>query len=292
MSSLPSLNALQAFEAVARLGSFAAAAGELGVSPSAVSHRVRGLEEELGVPLLERSTRHVALSLAGGQLLPSVVQGLAQLEEGLRALRAPSGALTVSCSPSLAIRWLVPRLHRFAELEPEIDVRVSAADALVEPGRAGVDVCLRYGAGGYVGVEALQLTDEEVFPVCSPRLSGELRAPADLLGQRLLEGEALPGHPGRVGWSDWLAAAGLKGGGRQVRYSHASLALEAAIAGQGVALGRSTLVADALDQGLLARPFALGLPSGLSYWFLTSQGPQRPALRAFRRWVISELARS
>ncbi len=290
-ASLPTLAGLEAFEVAARHRSFSRAATELGVTQSAVSHRIKALETQLGCALFERRAREVDLTDAGRVLADPATQAFAALRAGVDRLRRGVGphVVNLSCSPSFAIRWLVPRLPDLAARHPELRVRLDADDRLSVPGEAGIDACLRYGAGGYPGVAQTKLADERIFPVCSPTLGARLRDPADLATQRLFHDTVLRAHPGRIGWTRWLDAAGVldrvdpEAG---PRFSHAHLAIEAAIAGEGVALGRTTLVAADLAAGRLVRPFALELPSALAYWWLTAAADERPALTRFRAWLL------
>lgn len=294
MSGLPSLAGLEAFEAVARHRSFTRAAEELHVTQSAVSHRVRALEAQLGAVLFVRAGRRVELTDEGRALAEDTGAAFSLLREGVARLARSmrSAALTVSCSPSFAIRWLVPHLPSFRARRPELDVRIAADDRLTDPGRDGIDACIRYGAGKYPGLSHTRLSTERISPVCSPAL--RLRKVDDLAKHVLLHDEVLRDHPGRVGWRRWLEAAGARrvDPDRGPRFSHAHMALEAAIAGQGVALGRTTLVRRDIAEGRLVRPFALELESGLAYWLLTPRGrPPAPAVRAFRAWLLDEIAR-
>lgn len=292
MPSLPSLAGLEAFEAVARHRSFTRAAAELHVTQSAVSHRVHALEAQLGAALFVRTGRRVELTDEGRALAEDATTAFVLLREGVARLeRSKRGSsLTVSCSPSFAIRWLVPHLPSFRARNPELDVRIAADDRLVDPGRDGIDACIRYGAGRYEGVSHTRLSVERIAPVCSPSL--RVRRLSDLAKHVLLHDEVLREHPGRIGWHRWLEAAGARSvdPDRGPRFSHAHMALEAAIAGQGVALGRTTLVRRDIDEGRLVRPFPLELESGLAYWLLTprGQGPA-PAVRAFRAWLLTEI---
>jgi len=290
---LPSLSGLLAFEAAARRLSFQAAARELHVSPSAVSHRIRNLEAELGRALFVRSARAVRLTPAGEALAPAVSGALALLREGVASLEEARGPLTVSCSPSFAIKWLVPRLDRFRATHPGIELHITADDRLVDPAREPVDACVRFGPGGYPGLSVARLAAERVFPVCSPALAG-LSTPDELRAHTLLHDMVLASHALRVTWRGWLEAAGAVGvdfdSGQ--RFSHASLAIQAAMAGQGVALARGTLVREDLAQGRLVKPFELELDSGLGYWLVTPKGAgERPELVQFRAWLLAEMKR-
>lgn len=284
--SLPSLSGLEAFDAVVRVGSFTRAAAALHISQSAVSHRIRALERQLGQTLFVRRARNVELTEVGRELSLAVGDGFDRLRDGVRVLAGRSrSTLTVSCSPSFAIRWLVPRLPDLRAAHPEIEVRLAADDRLAMPGVAGVDACLRYGAGDYADVALTRLAEERISPVVAPSLG--LRDPAELAGHVLLHDEVLRRHPGRVGWHRWLEAAGLDGIDPEAgpRFSHAHMAIEAAIAGQGVTLGRTSLVSRDLREGRLARPFDLELVSGLSYWLVTPRGEVGESVTRFRSWL-------
>lgn len=297
MSQLPSLPGLEAFEAVARNGSFTRAARELHVTQSAISHRVRALEEQLGAALFSREGRTIVLTDAGRVLDEAVRDAFALLRDAVQRLeRAEDSTLTISCSPSFAIRWLVPRLPSFRARHPDLDLRIAADDRLVHPGRGGIDACLRYGAGDYDGVEHTRLAVERIAPVCSPVLleRSPLSTPDDLRTHVLLHDEVLHDHPGRVGWRRWLEAAGARGvdPDRGPRFSHAHMALEAAVAGQGIALGRTTLISRDLREGRLVRPFALELESSLAYWLLTPRGVAVSGpVRALTEWLLDEIGR-
>lgn len=289
------LDALAAFEAVARHASFTRAARELHVTQSAVSHRVRGLEEQLGQTLLLRSTREVTLTEAGALLADGVTRGLGTIRDSLRRIedRRGEASLAVSCSPSFAIRWLVRNLHDFPQAHTA--VHIAAADELVSPGRAGIDVCIRFGAGHYPGLSVTRLSTEEVFPVASPALLARtpLRRASQLADHRLLHHDVMRDHPEHVPWSRWLSPRAKRHVDAEAgpRFSHAHMALEAALAGQGVALGRTTLVADDLREKRLVAPLRRRVPSGLAYWFLsTREGAGEPRIIAFRTWLSRALA--
>jgi LysR family transcriptional regulator, glycine cleavage system transcriptional activator len=299
MAQQPSLTALRAFEAVARHASFTRAAEELSVTQGAVSHQVLRLEAAVGQRLLERGHRSVSLTPAGARLAAAATDAFARLDEAVQALRrrAPESVLTVSVPPSFATRWLVPRLERFQALAPDVDVRLSATDARVDPVRDGVDVCIRYAKDGATpGLATTLLVAEDVFPVCNPSLlrgKVALRAPADLRRASLLHVEPREPDPDLPDWSKWLRAAKVRGHDAHAgpRFSHAGLALSAALAGQGVALGRTSLVVDDLVAGRLARPFATSFRSRFAYWVSTPPGhATRKKTRAFRVWLEEEIA--
>ncbi len=292
MSRLPSLTGLRAFEAAGRHLSFTRAAHELNVSQAAVSHAIKSLEEQLGVRLFRRGPRGLLLTEQGQAFLPPVREAFRQLESATESLleHDATGALTVSVLPSFAARWLVPRLARFRDRHPEIDVLVLAHDAPVNFDRDNVDVALRYGAGDYTGVVVEPFMTEEIFPVVSPALRDRppgLNRPEDLAHYTLLHDDLEPG------WPAWLLAAGLThiDPRRGPAFSDSSMLLQAAVDGQGIALGRSALARDDLRAGRLVRPFRLSLPAHFSYFVLyPAHTANRSKVRAFRAWLMDEAA--
>lgn len=289
---LPPLTALPAFDAAARHLSFTKAANELNVTHGAISRAIRNLEERLGIRLFERGTRSVRLTPAGAAYAAEIGGALDRIAAATVVATAPrsTGVLTVSTSDGFAGRWLVPRLHRFHRAHPDIDVRLSTSGVLVDFLRDGIDIAIRYGAGGYEGVVSELLAEEEVFPVCSPELlQGEhpLRSPADLRHHRLIHDNF------RIGWATWLQQAGLDDMDPDsgVRFDSAAYAVEAAVQGEGVLLGRSALVASDLAAGRLARPFELALASRWKYYVVYPVGALRHRkIKAFRDWLFGEMS--
>ncbi|TCS09219.1 transcriptional regulator GcvA [Rhizobium sp. BK418] len=289
---LPPLTTLPAFDAAARHLSFTKAAAELHVTHGAVSRAIRNLEEQLGTRLFERGTRSVQLTPAGAAYAADIGAALDRIGAATVAAAAPrsSGILNVSTSDGFAGRWLVPRLNRFHRSHRDIDVRLSTSGLFADFLRDGIDIAIRFGAGDYEGVVSEFLADEEVFPVCSPELAeGEhpLRSPADLKFHRLIHDNF------RIDWATWLQAAGLDdvdpSGG--LRFDSAAYAVEAAVHGEGVLLGRSALVSADLAAGRLIRPFDLGLKSRWKYYVVYPEGALRQRkVRAFRDWLFSEMA--
>ncbi len=292
--SLPSLNGLRAFEAAARHLSFTRAAEELHVTQAAVSHQIKGLEERLGMRLFRRLNRALMLTDEGQRLFPAVrdaFERLAEAVEGLRA-RDTAGPLTVSVLPSFAAKWLVPRLSRFQERFPDIDLRITALERLVDLARDDVDVAIRFGSGRWRGVHAEMILADRVTPVCSPALAQRLRDPADLAHVTLLH-ETMEPMRNFPDWAAWLQAAGVNGVdvSRGLRFSHTHILLQAAIDGRGVALGQAPLAADDLAAGRLIAPFALSLPVGYAYYLVyLPEAAERPKIKAFREWVLAEMA--
>jgi LysR family transcriptional regulator, glycine cleavage system transcriptional activator len=292
-SRLP-LNGLRAFEAAARYLSFTRAAEDLHVTQAAVSHQVRGLEQRLGVPLFRRFNRALMLTDQGQRLYPAVRDAfdrLAAAVDGLRD-REAAGPLTVSVLPSFAAKWLVPRLGHFSSQHPEIDLRITASEAITDLARDAVDVGLRFGDGTWPGVRAERVLEEELTPVCSPLVARHLRRPEDLSRVPLLH-ESMDPLSGFPRWPDWLRAAGVQGidTSRGLHFSHTHIMLQAAIDGAGVGLGQMTLAADDVAAGRLVTPFDLRLPAGYAYYLVTvPAAADRPKISAFRDWILTEMA--
>lgn len=288
---LPSLNGLRAFEAAARHLSFTRAAEELSVTQAAVSHQVKTLEEQIGLPLFRRLNRALILTDEGQTLFPAVRDALDALAEAADRLysRNVAGPLTVSVLPSFAVKWLVPRMSQFQQLHPGIDLRITAADRLVDFVRDSVDVAVRFGAGSWPGLRADFVVDEYVMPVCAPALAARLRDPSDLARMTLLHEEMAP-LPRFPDWATWLAAAGARGVNHEKgpRFSHTHILLQAAIDGQGVAMAQMLFAVDDIAEGRLVTPFDLKLATGYAYYVVClAAAADRPKIRAFRDWVIS-----
>jgi LysR family glycine cleavage system transcriptional activator len=289
---LPSLNALKAFEAAARHESFTRAAEELCVTQGAVSHQVKALEAELGLKLFNREPQQLVITEMGRDYLVVVRDALDRIAVGTDRLlqRQSSGVLTVSTSPNFASKWLVHRLGRFAEAHPTIDLRVSATLHHVDFAREDVDVAIRHGDGTALGLNTTRLCTEELFPVCSPKLlrgRHALRKPADLAHHALLHLD----H--RQDWSKWLDAVGVKDADllRGPVLNQASMVIDAAVDGQGVALARTGLAARDLIYGRLVRPFSLALPVSYAYWIVCPKATAKlPKIATFREWLLAEAA--
>jgi LysR family glycine cleavage system transcriptional activator len=286
---LPSLNALRAFEAAARSESFTLAAQELFVTHAAISRHMRDLEDWMGVQLFHRTGRGVKLTDAGARYareLTPLFDGFAAVTRDVMA-SGKIRTLKVSVEPSIASRWLVPRLGRFNEINPDIELSVDPENRLVDFHTEEADLGIRYGPGNWRDVEALKLSDVEVFPVCSPKLiagRGDLE-PSDLADYDLL-------HESRKEWwADWLLAAkvdGVEGWRGTIFQNH--LAIEAAEAGQGFALGDQILCTDALLEGWLVRPFGIDIRQAFSYYIVRAKGTREsPPAQAFRAWLIGEM---
>jgi LysR family glycine cleavage system transcriptional activator len=293
---LPPLIAVRYFEAAARHLSFTKAALELHVTHSAISHQIKALEEWLGVPLFRRLNRSLTLTEAGQAYARPVRESLEKLGEASRALRSreQTGNLTVSVIPSFAAKFLVPRLGSFRRAHPDIDVRISASERLVDFAREDVDVAIRYGRGNWPGLRVDWLVRESLFPVCSPKLlSGPvpLKSPADLPQHMLMHDSDWPESM----WPRWLAIAGVEAVPLKpaLSFNYSNLLIQAAIDGLGVALTQEALVRDDLASGRLVKPFDIDMPSEYAYYIVTPEAAaERAKVKAFREWLVAEIAAS
>ncbi len=286
---LPSLNALKAFEAAARSESFTDAAGELFVTHAAVSRHIRDLEEYLGTDLFTRTGRGVQLTAAGrqfGHRLTPLFDSLADAAREAAAVGA-TRTLKVSVEPSIASRWLVGRLGTFSKLHPDIELTIDPSSALVDFHVDDFDLGIRYGRGRWDDVEMAKLSDVVIFPVCAPK---QIQNRQKITPQDLQEFTLL--HENRKQWWDeWLQHAGVQSsqGLRGVTFQN-HLAIEAAEAGQGFALGDQILCTDSLVDGWLARPFTIDMKDHGSYWVVRKKGSRESApARAFREWLMGEM---
>ena len=313
-SRLPPLNALKAFEATARHLSVKKAAAELSVTPAAVSHQIKALEDHLGIQLFHRHNRALELTEAARAALPKLREGFDNLAQAVERLRVHKGGgmLMVSAAPSFAARWLMPRLHRFLEAHPEIDVRISARLRQASEGRREVaaeratvdtwladsDVAILYGHGDYPDFQVDKLLALSITPICSPRLvthpQHPLVRPADLKHHLLLHDDTGDLYDGVSFWEVWLKAAGVEEVDlrRGPHFSHAVLAFEAAIEGHGVVATMPVLAESDLHSVRLVTPFALRVPLASAYYLVCStDAAKRPAVTAFRKWLLEEAAR-
>jgi len=290
---LPPLNALRAFEASGRHLSFTRAAEELHVTPAAVSHQVKALERYLDVRLFQRHPHGLLLTDAGQRALPGVGAGFDRLAEAVAGLREVDRVrpLTVSVAPSLAAKWLVPRLEDFRTRHPDIEVRIDATERMTDFRQEDVDVGLRYGSGQYKGLFVERLGTQQVFPVCSPWLLERvhpLRTPDDLRHHTLIHVDWQRGGIAAPDWPSWLASAGVEDIDSEAgpRFSQQSMAVQAAIAGHGVVLGSTLLVADDLATGRLACPFDHALDEHFAYFLVClPETAETQRVRAFRQWL-------
>lgn len=288
LNRLP-LRALRAVEAVARLGSLARAAEELRVSAGAVSQQVASAELALGFVLFERSARGMSVTPRAEEICAQLTAGFSRLSHALELVEGVrEDVLTVSVAPVFAARWLIWRLPGFQVAHPGMKVRLDASVGLVDPGRSGVDLCIRVGLGKWPGVNVERLFPQVVFPVCSPAIAARLASPADLAGVPIIREP----HP-NFDWGNWLAAGEPEPGDLPDGpvFSDASLCLDAAISGSGVFLTFETLAVDALAHGRLVEPFSRRRATPNAYWFVTAEGRTLPPpARLFRSWLKREIS--
>lgn len=286
---IPPLPALRALEAVARTGSISRAADALHVTHGAISHQLKGLEDSIGVRLVERVGRGVRLTDEGERFASRVRVALSELTEAMREVteRRNPRAFRVTVMPSFAARWLLPRVGRFVAANRDIDLDVRATPVLADFRRDDVDAGIRYGGGSYPGLIAEHLMDDAFFVACSPRIGGGVPArPADLERYTLLRSED-------EFWEPWFRAAGLDWPepARGPKYEDASHLMQAAVEGQGIALARTSLVGNDLANGVLVRVFPITVPSVRRYFLVY---PPRlagsPKLERFREWLYDEIA--
>lgn len=307
---LPPLNALRAFESAARHLSFREAAKELHVTPAAISHQIKILEEQLGIPLFRRLTRAVELTEAGRSFLPRLSEAFESLAQAVSRLRAQenTSALAVNVPPSFAAKWLMPRLHRFVAACPDIDIRIIASMGLVDARRKdgalpvlnendrsdnyGIDI--RFGLGNYPRHQVDKLFSVSFTPLCSPHLLEGLRPlkkPADLRYHLLLHDDMQDINEEWPNWDQWFRAAGVENAetSRGAHFSHPILGLEAAVDDMGVALGVKELAANDLAAGRLVAPFDIDLQVDSAYYLVISQSfAERPRVKLFRDWLLRE----
>ena len=286
---LPSLSGLRAFEAAARHLSVTLAAGELNVTPGAVSLQIRDLEQSLGVRLFDRLPRRLKLTDDGEGYFKAMRSAFRLMREATDELlaRARPTTLSISCTPTFAAQWLVPRLPKFEGHLPGVDIRISASNRLVDFARDGVDIAIRHGFGRYEGLVSERLLDDDLLPVIAPALRETipLDTPADLARHVLIH------DVHRQDWRLWLEAMGVTDidAMRGPVFTDSNGAIEAAKAGDGVALVRLPLVAREIQERRLLTPFARGVSTGLAYYIVYPPGAlDRPAVTALRQWLTDE----
>lgn len=298
VARLPPLNALRAFEVAARRGGFTAAAGELHVTPAAVSHQIKALESHLAVQLFRRLPRGLELTEAGRQLLPQLSRGFEHFARAVEGLAAGglAGALTINTAPSFATLWLVPRLGGFIRAYPDIELRLLASEVAPDLERGEVDIRLPYGMGSYPGLAVRLLMRENIFPVCAPTLLNQLRLRrfSDLRQHTLLHDINSGIDEPTMTWRRWLRDAGVSGvdPDRGIKFANSILMTEAAVRGLGVGLGRMSLVGDHLATGRLVRPLKASRPADYAYYVVTTHaGAERARVQAFITWLEAEIER-
>ncbi len=292
---MPPLNALKAFEATARHLSFSKAAAELHVTPAALSHQIRGLEDLLGLKLFFRRARAIELTDAARLIYPGIQTGFASLRQAVERLEPnrQDRVLVVSATPGLTAKWLAPKLYRFLAKHPDIDTRVSASSAYVNFAADGVDVGIRLSSGNHPDLYVERLSEEWLLPLCSPRLldgAHPLRSPKDLVHFTLIQVD-LPGVVPT--WSDWFQMAGVDNidSTRGLRLNVADHALDAASESAGVVLAYKLVASRDIGLGRLIVPFGPEIPlPGRSYFFVCQKGHEKRApVKAFRDWIFAEI---
>lgn len=289
MKRLPPLTTLPVLEAAARLQSFSAAAAELNVTHGAISHQIRSLEESVGVALFARQGRRVVLTAEGAAFAEAVRAALAKVSQAVEALSPieRERKLNISVLPSFASRWLMPRLGKFLEANPEYEISVEANQTRSNFTTDGVDVAIRFGVGPWPGLHSERLAGDSYFLVCSPKFRrGKLPTkPSQLAGLPLFRND-----PGL--WEKWFAAAGLNmaAPAKGIDYNDAALFLQQAIAGEGIALARRSLIADDFENGKLVRLFDIEVKSENDYHLVClPQSAHSKKVRAFRDWIVKEI---
>ncbi|MDP3661075.1 transcriptional regulator GcvA [Phenylobacterium sp.] len=292
---LPPLNALRAFEAAARHLNFSRAADELSVTPGAVSQQIQNLEDYVGASLFKRTPKGLLLTDAAQTALPALREAFDRLAEAASLLTAAVDGrrLTLTAAPSFAAKWLVPRLGKFEQAFPQVDVWLSAGLELVDLTTGEVDVAIRYGGGRYPGLEVRRLMSETVLPVISPELlaAQPLAEPKDLMNHILLHDGSPEPDDSCPDWAMWLAARGVRGvdGARGPRFNQSSLVIEAALNGRGVALAKRTLAQADLEAGRLIAPLQIATAVDFAYYLVHPKPKGRlPQVKAFVNWITAE----
>lgn len=296
MDRLPPLTALRAFDAAARHMSFQAAAQELAVTPAALSFQIKSLEEHLGAPLFVRLNRAVALTEAGKALAPGAADGFASLRQAWARAQAAlrTNRLTVTAGPALTAKWLAPRLADFARTHPDIELRFVTTTAILDFARDGIDLAIRFGEPREnEGLFSEFLMDERVTPYARPDTAARLSSPGDLLGETLIYDDSLAFISPPLDWSAWFAKAGVPGvPSAGPHFNQADNAMDLAIQGGGVVLGRQSLAVQSLKTGALVAPFPIALTMQALYRCVCPMGEEdRPAIKTFRRWVRDEVTK-
>ena len=295
---MPPFLSVRVFEAAARSGSFARAAEELGITAGAVSQHIRILEEFAGQPLFRRLGRGVELTEAGQAAFAHASGAMAEMLQAGRAMRASMRGrrISLSTAPSFASKWLIPRLSKFQERYPDIEVRMSADMTLIDFSATDIDLAIRYGPGGYEGLHCERLMSESVVVVASPRLLAgrpPVRTAADLHSLPLIHDDAPERDPSCPTWAMWFAARGERrdDADRGLRFNHSGLALEAAVAGKGLVLAKRQLALRDIADGVLVTPLEEGdAPLGFAYWLVWPRGRRfEPSQTAFLAWLREQV---
>ena len=298
IEQFPGLRSLRAFTAAAQRLSFSKAAEDMGVTPAAISHQIKEIEDQLRVTLFIRNSRSMVLTQEGEILATAARESLETLGRAIKRVKRLENRnqIKVSASPSIGAKWLVPRLDKFLEIAPNADVRLDVTSSLVDFERDDIDIAIRFGEGRYPGMDAQLLFRDIVFPVCSPSIitrEAPLNHPRDLLKHKLIHLDYEIQSSPWPNWKMWMAAAGIKDFDDRsgLHFRQTSLTVQAAIDGMGVALGDSNLVADDLAAGRLVKPFELALrtPPQFAYYIITPRNAApNPLVGLFRDWCLKE----
>ena len=286
---LPPLNSLKCFEAAGRLLSFTAAANELNVTQAAISHQIKVIEEYLGMALFDRYPRRLSLTDQGKTLLPEVTEAFDRVSQAVAAINREqySNVLSVRLAPSFAAKWLSPRLKYFWLQYPEIDLRLFHTHGAVDFEREEIDIAVTYGKGDWSGVVVDKLLSLDFFPVCAPSFLHNDKPLNDIGNLRYY---ALLHDANYECWRDWLKLAGIDDidADRGTVIDDTNVLIQAAIDGQGVALGSTTFVEDLLESGRLVKPFDINLVNEFAYYVVYPESHiKNPAVRAFKDWLLS-----
>jgi DNA-binding transcriptional LysR family regulator len=285
------LNALRAIEIVARHGSLAPAAEELGVTPGAVSQHIRRAEERLGIELFDRTGTGLAPTPALHRVLPQLTDGFTALRSSLADLTGTNECvLTLSVGNVFASRWLVWRIAKFNKLHPEVEVRLVITGTLVDLAHSDVDCGIRYGHGEWPGVNAEKIGGSRYRPVCAPMLLAQLKSPADLANVPVIRDQST-----MLSWDEWFATAGLSPAPKieGPAYPDPAIAFDAAVSGQGVLLAVDQMAVDSVGDGRLAWPFEAAVDSETGYWLVVARRRREPhKVRVFRDWLKAEIVDS
>jgi LysR family transcriptional regulator, glycine cleavage system transcriptional activator len=295
---MPALAALRAFEAAARLGSVRRAAEELHVTPAAVTQQIRALEADLGLPVVRKRGNALELTEAGLRGKDPLISAFRQMQQAVERMRQrrPGRRLRLSVEPAFAVNWLISRLPRYRELPNALDVLLDPTKSIVDLDANEADLAIRFGRGQYPGLESIDLFEDEILPVCAPDYlkRNPIAKPKDLLEHRLLRLDWSSREGLWPDWPAWLEAAGVTGFDwserkRDITVPDSTLLLRAAVDGQGVALGQTSLVADYLTSKQLVAPLPKRLKTGFRYHLVYPIGAdQRAEIALFRDWILGE----
>ncbi|WP_170474891.1 transcriptional regulator GcvA [Ruegeria arenilitoris] len=293
---LPPLTALRAFDAAARHMSFAKAAEELHVTPAALSFQIKSLEEHLGHPLFRRMNRAVELTEAGKTLAPGAAEGFVTLQTAWQATRRlqDTTSLTVTAGPALTAKWLAPRLYDFARAYPEIDLKFSATLRNMDLHRDDVDIAIRFGYGDDEDLYSVPVRQEWLTPVMTPELAEKFATAQSLRDAPLIHDDSIGFLDPPCDWPAWFRAVGIDFTPRHgAHFSNADHAIDAAVAGVGIALGRRAMIIKDLSEGRLVAPFKTAIETQARFRFLCLPGAEtRPQISAFRDWFLSEIEKT